>query len=219
MDSHTTSSVRAFCRKNKYILIIAALILGFFIVKGMKGDRHAGHDYVDMGLSVKWATCNVGAGRPGDYGNYYAWGETTTKSSYTYDNSKTYDNSAYTYDIGGNASHDVARKNWGGEWRLPTKEEFKELLDNCTWKWTTQNGNNGYKVTSKKNGNSIFLPAAGYRYGTSLNFAGSGGDYWSSTPYDSNTNYAFNLYFSSGIHYVSNTGRIYGQSVRPVVEL
>ena len=173
------------------------------------------HGYVDLGLSVKWATCNVGASSPSDYGDYYAWGETSTKSSYTEENSKTYGKSMGN--IGGNSSYDVARYRWGGSWRLPTKAEFQELVDKCTWTWTTQGGHNGYKVTGK-NGKSIFLPAAGYRYGASPNFVGEYGNYWSSTPDESNTNRAYGLYFSSSRHNVGWDGRGNGRSVRPVVE-
>ena len=175
-----------------------------------------GHEYVDLGLSVKWAICNVGASKPEEYGNYYAWGETSTKSSYTENNSVTYRKNFS--DIGGNPTYDVAREKWGSTWRLPTKAEFEELRQNCTWTWTTQNGINGYKVTSKKNGNSIFLPAAGWRNGTSLNRQGPFGFYWSSTPHESNSDSAYSLYFFSGYHYTYWYYRFYGQSVRPVSE-
>ena len=170
------------------------------------------HKYVDLGLSVKWATCNVGASKPEDYGNYYAWGETSTKSTYSESNSKTY--GKQMYDIKGNSQYDAARANWGGTWRLPTKTECKELVDRCTWKWTTQNGVDGYKVTGP-NGNSIFLPAAGYRT-SSLSSVGSRGDYWSSTP--PNSKYAYTLYFKSSGLGMNDYNRSFGQSVRPVSE-
>ncbi|MGM9767172.1 MAG: PEGA domain-containing protein, partial [Candidatus Cryptobacteroides sp.] len=175
-----------------------------------------GYEYVDLGLSVKWATCNVGASSPSDYGNYYAWGEVRTKSEYTYENSTTYEKSMR--DISGNSTYDAARYNWGGKWRLPTKAECQELVDNCTWTWASQGGHNGYKVTSKKNGASIFLPAAGYRYGSSLYDAGEYGDYWSSSPLEGNTQRAYYLYFDSGLHDVGWYYRNYGRSVRPVSE-
>ena len=177
----------------------------------------SGHGYVDMGLSVKWATCNLGASSPGDYGNYYAWGETATKSSYDDDNCATWEKEIG--DIGG-TSKDVAHAEWGGGWRLPTEAEFEELIDedNCTWEWTTQNGHNGYKVRSKKTGNWIFLPAAGWRGGTSLGDAGEDGLYWSSTPYESDTQIAVRLDFSSGYRYTYCYIRYYGHSVRPVGE-
>ena len=177
----------------------------------------SGHGYVDLGLSVKWATMNVGASSPEGYGDYYAWGEKSPKSSYDADNSKTYGRRSYNHDIGG-TSRDVAHVSWGGSWCLPTAEELQELKDNCEWTWTTLNGKAGYKVVSKKNGNSIFLPAAGYRDGTSLNNAGSYGYYWSSAPLSSNTYDAYSLYFNSGRHLVFDYNRYYGRSVRPVSE-
>lgn len=186
--------------------------------KAEKAQTHGninGHEYVDLGLSVKWATCNVGANKPEDYGNYYAWGETSTKSSYTESNSKTY--GKQMYDIKGNSQYDAARANWGGSWRLPTKTECQELVDRCTWKWTTQNGVNGYKVTGP-NGNSIFLSAAGRRYESSLYGAGELGYYWSSTPIDGYDNNASYIFFNSVNTYMNNYNRYYGRSVRPVSE-
>lgn len=175
-----------------------------------------GHGYVDLGLSVKWATCNVGASSPEGYGNYYAWGETKTKLNYTEDNSVMYGKSMGN--IGGNAQYDAATAKWGSSWRLPTQGECQELLDNCTWTWTTHNEVKGYKVTSEVNGRSIFLPAAGDRYGSSLYYAGSYGSYWGSPPYSSGTDGACRLYFDSGGHNVDWSTRGDGQSVRPVSE-
>ena len=142
------------------------------------------HEYVDLGLSVVWATCNVGANKAEEYGNYYAWGETTTKESYTRENSLAMNQKIM--EISGNAEYDVARKEWGGSWRMPTSIEFEELFDsnNCTWKWVTLNGINGLRVTSKKNGNSIFLPAGGNYYDTELKNKGVSGSYFSSTRWD-----------------------------------
>ena len=182
-----------------------------------------GHKYVDLGLpsGLKWATCNVGASSPEDYGKYYAWGEISTKGSYTDSNSVT--SGRKFGNIGGNAQYDVARASWGASWRLPTKAEFEELLKeyNCTWIWTTQDGKNGYKVISKKNGNSIFIPVAGNRGGTSLNRDGSYGYYWSSTPAANNTSSAYCLRFNSNIPNADDIASLYrysGRSVRPVSE-
>ena len=111
---------------------------------------------------------------------------------------------------------DVAHVKWGGNWRMPTKAEQKELLNNCTWTWTTQNGVNGYKVTGP-NGNSIFLPAAGYRYGTGVNIRGSG-YYLSSSLCSCSSYYANYLYFYSDYYDWDSLYRYYGQSVRPVSE-
>lgn len=120
-------------------------------------------------------------------------------------------------DISGNSQYDAARANWGGTWRMPTKEEFDELLNKCIWTWTTQGEEEGYEVTGP-NGNSIFLPAAGYRRGTSLYYAGSNGYCWSSTPDESSTRIAYYLYFRSDNRGTSWYDRYYGQSVRPVSE-
>ena len=181
-----------------------------------KTGSHSGHEWVDLGLSVKWATCNVGASTPGDYGNYYAWGETSTKTEYYSSNSASYGKS--WSDIGGSSSRDAARANWGGSWRLPTRSEFQELIDNCTWTWTEQNGHKGYKVTSRKNSQSIFLPAAGYRDGDTLYYDGESGYFWSSTPNESDGLGAYNLFFNEGDRYVDWSCRDYGLSVRPVLE-
>ena len=170
-----------------------------------------GHEYVDLGLSVKWATCNVGANKPEDYGNYYAWGETSTKSSYTFDNSKTFGKTMN--DISGNAQYDAATANWGGSWRMPTEEELSELVDLCTWVWITQNGVNGNKVIGL-NGNSIFLPAAGFRVGSSFSRAGEYGDYWGSTPEGEIKACAFSS--DSGLLGVNSYYRLDGLPIRPV---
>ena len=175
--------------------------------------RLHGYAWVDLGLSVRWATCNVGASGPSDYGNYYAWGETTTKSSYTEGNSRT--RGVSPGDISGSTRYDAATANWGSGWRMPTKAELEELVDKCDWQWMTQGGHNGYKVTGP-NGNSIFLPAACCRYGTSRYNPGDYGYYWSSTPYGSDTLGAYYLLFSSGLRSVDWYDRKLGQSVRPV---
>ena len=196
-----------------------------------------GHEYVDLGLSVKWATCNVGASKPEEYGDYFAWGERQPKSIYNWSTYKYCNGSSSsltkynTYSSFGTVdnktqlqlSDDAARANWGGSWRMPTRAEQDELRNNCTWTWTTQNGVNGYKVTSKSNGNSIFLPAAGYRSDSSLNYAGNVSDYWSSSlsTYDPdlaylNPDWAYVLHFNwAGVEW-DGSYRCSGRSVRPV---
>ncbi len=185
---------------------------------------------VDLGLSVKWACCNVGADVPEGYGGYYAWGETEEKSSYTYktykywsdkDGDGNWDSGEYQ-NIGSNisgTSYDVAHVKWGGSWRMPTLDEIKELCNKCTWQWTTVNGVNGQKVTGP-NGNSIFLPAAGLRYGTGVDYRGSDGGYWSGTLYESSSGSACYLYFFSGRldWYYDYYRRLDGFTVRPVTE-
>ena len=193
-----------------------------------------GHAYVDLGLSVKWATCNVGATTPEEYGDYFAWGETEPKDYYYWDSYKYCNGSSSTmtkyciesdYGIVDNKTtleltDDAAHVNWGGNWRMPTEAEQDELRDtnNCTWTWTTQNAVKGYKVTSKKNGNSIFLPAAGYRNGDNLINAGGIGLYWSSSLSTSFSFYAYYLFFSSVNVGWRSDNRFNGQSVRPVCE-
>lgn len=177
-------------------------------------------DAIDLGLSVKWASHNVGASSPEGYGGYYAWGETEEKNDYDWDTYKYYDNSTgdLIY-IGSNISgtqYDVAHVKWGGSWRMPTLDEIKELINNCTWKWTTLNGVNGQLVTGP-NGNSIFLPAAGSCDGTDLYDRGSYGIYWSATLYYGY--YAYYLGFNSGYSYWGEWHyHKYGQTVRPVTE-
>ncbi len=188
-------------------------------------------DAVDLGLSVKWACCNVGATKPEEYGGYYAWGETEEKSDYDWDTFKwcngTY-NSLTKYCTDSyygrvdnktvlDPEDDVAHVKWGGSWRMPTLEEQKELLDECTWEWTELNGVNGYMVTGP-NGNSIFLPAAGYRDGAELYYRGTYGYYWSSSLYDNCSYYACTLYFRDAYHDWDDYGRYHGHSVRPVCE-
>ena len=170
-----------------------------------------GHEYVDLGLpsGLKWATCNVGAYSPEQYGDYYAWGEIETKSEYYEYNSKT--RGKLMSGISGSSTYDVARAKWGGSWRIPTKEEYKELINSCKWEWVTQNGKKGYKITGP-NGNSIFLPAAGYRDG----YGGKCGCYWSSTPDGGIDVDAYYLSFYSSYHNVHWSDRNREQSVRPV---
>lgn len=179
---------------------------------------------VDLGLSVKWASCNVGAESPEEYGDYFAWGETTTKSSYKSSTSVTYGLSISELKSRGiigsdgnlTAAYDAATANWGSCWRMPTFGEMQELCNNCTWKWTTQNGVKGYNVTGN-NGNSIFLPAAGERDDTSLLKAGSEGNYWSAR-WHSNSNFAYFLIFFLDYYDWDFYYRGRGHTVRPVSE-
>lgn len=178
--------------------------------------EHNGHAYVDLGLSVKWATCNVGADNPDDYGDYFAWGDIKEKSSYYESTSKTWN--VDMSDFAGNAEYDAATANWGGNWRMPTWSELSELISGCTWTWIHQGYAYGYEVKSKINGNSIFLPAAGYYSGAELHDNGEYGFYWASSPYSSDDRYAEEIYFDSGDYSRSYRGRFLGHSVRPVFE-
>ena len=194
---------------------------------------------VDLGLSVKWASWNVGANCPWEYGDYYAWGETAgRKSTYSITSYKwcngslntltKYNESSYY----GTVDHkyvledddDVAHVKWGGNWRMPTWTEQDELRNNCTWEWyysgnTEFNGVAGYKVTGKKSGYTerfIFLPAAGYRNDTDLNDVGYLGTYWSSSFIASSPYSGRGLYFNSADYSTSGIHRYCGCSVRPV---
>ena len=175
-----------------------------------------GHGYVDLGLpsGKKWATCNVGATTPEGYGNYYAWGETSPKAEYTWENSVTY--GEQMSDISGNPQYDAATANWGGGWRMPTRDEMEELENNCEWEWTQVNGVNGARVVGP-NGHCIFLPAAGNRGGSSLSSGGYDGYYWSSTPDDDDIS-AYGLYFGNGGVLVSWDYVRSGFTVRPITE-
>ena len=201
----------------------------------------AGHEYVDMGTvtiggvqkNLKWATCNVGAENPWGYGDYFAWGETEPKSSYASDWSNYFDTtdggSTFTkYNGSGGKTvldleDDVARRRWGGTWRMPTSEEWEALrnTDLYTWEWKTNYlgyGKNGMLVTRNESGNSIFLPAAGSRYGANLNDAGSGVFYWSSSLREDIPSSAWYVYFSSDTQKKASRLRYCGHSVRPLTE-
>ncbi len=179
-----------------------------------------GHEYVDLGLpsGLKWATCSVGADSPSDYGEYFAWGETSPKSVYEYENSKTVDK--FFGDISGNPNYDAATANWGASWRMPTKDEWDELKEQCQWTWVEldRDGglirNGGYKIIGP-NGKSIFLRLAGSWFGPVYFHKGS---YWSSTPDDSNMSLAYEIYFYGSEVIMGSNDRYCGQSVRPVSE-
>lgn len=197
--------------------------------------------YVDLGLpsGTLWATCNIGATSPEDYGDYFAWGETEGyndgKTIFNWSTYKWCEGSEYTmtkyctkssYGYNGftddktelDPEDDAAYVNWGPAWRMPSEEQFSELINSSytTTEWTTQNGVYGRKITSKENGNSIFLPAAGYRTGSSLLYAGSWGLYWSRTLYSGNPGSARYLSFNSSGVSMYGDNRYGGRSVRPV---
>lgn len=190
---------------------------------------------VDLGLSVKWATCNLGAAKPEDYGDYYAWGETEPKEDYSWSTYKwcnglystiTKYNTLSFYSTVDNKTvlepeDDVAHVKLGGKWRMPTDAEWTELRTKCIWTWVTNykgSGING-RLVEATNGNSIFLPAAGFRVDTNLEGAGSAGCYWSSSLYTSIPEYAWLVSFRSGyVNRYYDGYRYYGLSVRPVSE-
>ena len=186
---------------------------------------------IDLGLSVKWATCNVGATKPEEYGGYYAWGEIEYKSNYDWSTYKWCNGSENTmtkyctesyYGTVDNKTvldpeDDVAHVKWGGSWRMPTRDELDELRNNCTWEWTALNGVDGYRVTGP-NGNSIFLPAAGYRYGTNVRNRGGSGLYLSSSLSSFGSDVAYSLFFDCYTYGWDYLYRRHGLSVRPVTK-
>ncbi|MBR1469795.1 MAG: hypothetical protein IJ605_06785 [Prevotella sp.] len=224
--------------KKKLFTLLFALVAT--ITVQAQEDTIDGHEYVDLGLpsGTLWASCNVGATKPEEYGDYFAWGETKGYSSDTSDghsfdwanykwcNGSYNSLTKYNYSSGNGTidnkmeldlEDDAAYGNWGSNWRMPSREQQDELRQQCNWTWTTLNGVNGYRVTSKTNGNSIFLPAAGWRYGTSPDYAGSYGSYWSRSLDTYSPDYAYYLYFYSlSVDWANNT-RDDGRSVRPVV--
>ena len=214
--------------------------------KGPEGptDFFGGCEAVDLGITtkdgkpLKWASYNVGAQNVEGRGSYFAWGETCEKTNYDWSNEGdykwgVYDNSAspkfgmtkYTADVEGGdglktlqPGDDPATANWGTKWRTPTLDEIKDLLDNTKCEWTWDADKKGYTVKGLKTGNSIFLPAAGCRYGSGLEVAGAVGDYWSSSVNESYPSRAYFLHFISDGPDGSNDDRFFGQSVRAVTE-
>lgn len=169
--------------------------------------------FVDLGLSVKWAKMNVGATSETDYGDYYAWGETSPHADNSYDLSDyTFSSNPETLGLENDAAYQ-----WNNKCRMPTKAEFDELLSGTRHSWATISGVNGHKFVSKIDASKyIFLPAAGIRSGTSLSYEGSDGFYWVSSLYTSNTSSAWSFNFNSGYAYMDYYERNYGQSVRGV---
>lgn len=196
---------------------------------------HNGHDWVDLGLSVKWATCNLGAKHSEDSGDYYAWGETKPKNIYNWSTYKwcngTYNSltkycftSPYGTEYGKQdkketleLKDDAASVNWGGSWHIPTTDQKNDLYNKCTWEWTTQNGVKGYKVTGN-NGNSIFLPVTGTIWDSSLN-ADDEGFYWTQNVLVGQSSEADVLQFDKNKKYsaiYSDKDRCYGRCIRAV---
>lgn len=213
------------CTENRELLLLKNL-------KVVLTDGNHVHA-VDLGLSVKWACCNVGASSPEGYGSYFAWGETSPKSYYSWETYK-YSCSSYkkltkycnnsNYGYNGYTDNkatldlidDAAHVNWGGAWRMPTYNDWNELINNCAWTWTTLNGVKGYKVTSMSNGNSIFLPFAGCRDGMPVDGAGSYGYYWSCSLDSSCPLGAYCLELGPGFGWYYDYSRYSGRSVRAV---
>ena len=230
---NTTYFVKAYSRWENNRVIYGNMV-SFTTLDG-SGPDPGNHEYVDLGLpsGLLWATCNVGANSPEEYGDYFAWGETQPKDYYdwsTYQHcmgsyntlTKYCDNSIYGYNGYTDdlttllPEDDAATANWGSGWRMPTQEECEELCENTTSTWTTQNGVSGRLYTAP-NGNSLFLPAAGDRWVGELGGVGSHGYYWSNSFPVSGPTQPWCLHFGSGSNVVFCGGRGFGRSVRPVL--
>lgn len=219
--------------------IINLFVMAALLMAGSRSFAQNNHEYVDLGLpsGTLWATCNVGAKTPEEYGDFFAWGETKPKSNYsrsTYKYCNVHTNRLIKYcsrsEDGNNGftdqlttlqSGDDPATSWGSGWRMPTKEQCEELLNNTTNKWTIQNNYMGILFTSKKNGRTLFLPAAGYRINLDFNEkAGYRGHYWSSSLRTDYPDDAWNLVLLSDGCGMSNIGdRAWGFSVRPVRQI
>lgn len=219
-------------RKIILAVVAAALVLtvaGVFIMPRITSKKAAGPDTgtmenvnpteyiaepVDLGLSVKWASFNVGASKPEEYGGLYGWGDATGTKTST-DNADYPSANPPEYISG--TEYDIAHMKWGGTWRLPTKEEQDELVEKCQWKKGSYHGVKGYTVTGP-NGNTIFLPGVGGRIEEKTYYQVDGADYWSGT-LGSNTDTAYYLYYYIGEDpTVGTLPRYYGFAVRAVCE-
>ena len=228
---HTTYYVRAYALTD-YGLTYGEELTFTTLSEGGDGD---GHECVDLGLpsGLLWATCNIGADAPEDYGDYFAWGETQPKSAYSWNTyqlcnggfhmlTKYCSNSLFGYngftdnETVLSPEDDAATANWGSDWHMPTKEDWQELYNNTTCIWVTQNGVKG-RLFIASNGNSLFLPASGYYNGTHLYYPGGNGYYWMSTLNTATPDraWSFNMQVS-GCFMVNYRSRHYGQSVRAV---
>jgi len=197
------------------IRFLFLICISSFILTGCRTRGYGKYypEFVDLGLSVKWATCNIGAQKPNQYGGYFAWGETSTKDYYDDDNYSIQER----YNTKGvcilDSLDDAAYMLWGEDWRIPTKEEIQELKQKCRWQWTILNNTYGYKVTGP-NGNSIFLPAAGLRFQNRLELSEINAYYWSSSL---DKTMADLLLFDSSVIQLTNLAPSVGRSIRPVL--
>ena len=224
------SRIRPLCVVSVMLLIQATAVSVF-------AQDNVQHEYVDLGLSVKWATCNVGASKPEEAGCHYAWGELEEKDNYIVENYKFYESDDYHHINKYNSNSfdgftddkmildpedDVAHVKWGGKWRMPTAEEWEELMEDCAWKWVEVNGMGGYRISGKKPGykdRSIFLLASGsyLRMENEFDLFGNIGDYWSSSRSTENYYRPASGFFIDRFEYKKSvTSRHLPKSVRPV---
>ncbi len=234
-------------KKNLFLVIgLMTLVMVGCEPNSPSDGNHKGHNYVDLGLSVKWATCNIGASTPENFGSHFAWGETSTKKVYTWETykwSKGTEHLLTKYNT--NEAHtdaknpvvdnkiildkedDAAAVHWGGNWRTPTLEEWLELIEQCQWDWTIMNYTCGWKITAS-NGNSIFLPAAGIVSVDSIVGTGKNDNeqyyasYWSNSIAKDYPYAAWHLHCvtpsTTSLMDVRFYSRYYGRTIRPVCE-
>ena len=216
----------------KISIIIAAFALfpSFAKAQDLCPDSHHPH-VIDLGLpsGTKWACCNVGSSKPEGYGSYFAWGEAFNDNYFNLDNYVWYNRDKLTkYNtvalLGAvdnrtqlELSDDAAHRNWHGAWRMPTIAEMTELIDNCSYTWTTIKRVKGGLFTSRSNGCSIFLPASGWCNGLLLNGRGEFGYYWSSSLFESDPDFAHYLLFRPSGTDTNANNRYVGRNVRPVL--
>ena len=212
---------------------IIATVGGIYMTCEVSVWENVPQNATDLGLSVFWAKSNLGSDNPEGTGSFFAWGETSIRESYKWD--------YYKWGWGGNGSltkynyvasygtldykmelepaDDAARFLWGVNWRIPTEAELQELIDNCNWTWTSVNGVNGYEIRSKINGNAIFLPAAGDKYGANYEYYGEKGIYWTSSlcpSSEADPNYAWVVNFRQSYVEKFHHARAMGLTIRPV---
>ncbi len=220
-------SLTAYSQQQLYIFKDGAITQSIPLadIDSMKLAVH--YTAVDLGLSVKWATCNVGATSPEAAGDYFAWGETEPKALYTPATCTTHGKKLTASEVSGVAQYDAATANWGGTWRLPTHTELNDLISKCTWTW--DNTRKGYTVKGT-NGNSIFLPAAGYKSYDKVISAGTVGEYWTATPHEADAGISeqkwahFLLFYNNKNHSPAGEANHYrtfyyrcdGRTIRPV---
>jgi hypothetical protein len=194
--------------------IVFTLMTGIlFPNAGFAADGSQGVEAVDLGLSVKWASFNVGASKPQEYGTYFGWSDVTGEKTST--NNDDYPSANPPGNISG-TEYDAAHVLWGGQWRMPTKEQAEELVNECAWEESKLNGVAGFRVTGK-NGNSIFLAAGGGRDGTKVLYTVVGADFWTGTV-SSEEGKAWCFTFYQGRYFVDDLWRHYGFAIRPVAD-
>lgn len=200
-----------------------------------KEINNNGYDYVDLGLpsGTLWATCNVGADKPTDFGLYFQWGDTSGYTADQVGKDKQFNWSDYKWNPSGDGktftkynttgatlelTDDAAHVHMGGSWHIPSPDQCQELMDETTSAWTTSDGVIGITFTSKKdNSKSVFIPAAGYAWGGSVQGSGDYGGVWSSMLNTDSVDYGQYLYFNSGDLHLSGNCRFSGLSVRGVL--